>query len=299
MTGLLKRLLRRARGFLLQFLLPPDTQNQYPDAASQLQLQMTYRALADSGSPLPGLGQVGFKAYSQTDEDGILLYVFSIIGTTNKQSVEVCAGNGIECNTANLIVHHGWHGLLVDGSQNRIRLGQAFYRHNPSTSVYPPVLVQAWITRDNVNEVISTNGFEGEIDLLSIDMDGVDYWIWQAIHVIKPRVVVVEYQDIIGPDRAWTVPYRDDFDAFEYPTTRGSPNYCGASLPALVKLAREKGYRLVGCNRLGYNAFFIRDPIGERELPGIDLRECFKHPRVLQDMRERFPTVRDLPWVEV
>jgi hypothetical protein len=297
--GVLKRLVQRAEGFLLQLLLPPGATSPYPDAASQLQLQMTYRALADSGNALPDLGQVGFKVSSQTDEDGILLYIFAIIGTTNKLSVEICAGNGIECNTANLIVHRGWHGLLVDGNKNRIRLGRAFYRHNPSTSVCPPVLVQAWVTRDNVNDLISRNGFGGEIDLLSIDMDGMDYWIWQAIHVVRPRVVVVEYQDIIGPDRALTVPYSDDFNAYEYPTTRGSPNFCGASLPAFVKLAREQGYRLVGCNRLGYNAFFIRNPIGERELPEIDVRECFKHPRVLRDMRERFPTVQDLPWVEV
>lgn len=92
---------------------------------------------------------------------------------------------------------------------------------------------------------------------MSIDIDGVDYWIWDAITVIKPRVVVLEYQDIIGPDKALTMPYSDDFDASNYPMTLGMPDFCGASLPAFVKLARKKGYRLVGCNRLYYNAFFI------------------------------------------
>jgi hypothetical protein len=248
---------------------------------------------------LPHLSQVGFKAFSQTDEDGILLYIFSIIGSATKKSVEICAGNGIECNTANLIINHGWHGLLVDGNEALVKSGIEFYKGNPHTYVYPPRFVHSWITRNNVNEVISKNGFEGEIDLLSIDMDGVDYWVWSAINSIAPRVVVVEYQDIIGPDKALTVPYDDTFNAYEHPTTLDMPNFCGASLPAFVKLGTSKGYRLVGCNRYGYNAFFIKNPLGEREIPEIDIMECFKHPKVLWGMKERFPTVKDFPWVEV
>lgn len=147
---------------------------------------------------MPPLRHVGFKAFSQTDEDGLLLYIFSIIGSESKKSVEICAGNGMECNTANLIINHGWHGLLVDGNEALVKCGIEFYKSNPHTYVYPP-FVHSWITRDNVNEVIARNGFEGEIGLLSIDMDGVDYWIWDAIHCIEPRVVVVEYQGILGP----------------------------------------------------------------------------------------------------
>lgn len=130
-------------------------------------------------------------------------------------------------------------------------------------------------------------------------MDGVDYWIWDAIKVINPRVVVVEYQDIIGSEKALTVPYSDDFNAYVYPTTLGVPNFSGASLPAFVKLARKKGYRLVGCNQYGYNAFFIKYSFGEKEIPEISVVECFNHPRVIRDMNERFPTVSSLPWEEV
>jgi len=79
----------------------------------------------------------------------------------------------------------------------------------------------------------------------------------------------------------------------------GLPNFCGASLPAFVKLAKKKGYRLVGCNRYGYNAFFLRNPLGVREIPEIPTEECFKHPKILWGMKERFPTVKDFPWVEV
>jgi hypothetical protein len=298
MRTAIKKLAYRGRDFL-NATITENIRSTHHDTVSQLQLKLTYRTLAASGAVLPNLKQVGFKSFSQTDEDGILLYIFSIIGAANMTCVEICAGTGIECNTANLLINHGWHGLLVDGNEVAVKTGQAFYQQNPSTKVYPPVFVHSWITRGNVNEVLSKNGFEGEIDLLSIDLDGVDYWIWDAIEVIRPRVVAVEYQDIIGPDRSLTVPYSDDFNAYVYPKTSGMPNFCGASLPAFVKLARKNGYRLVGCNRLGYNAFFVLNPYGERDIPEIDIRECFTHPKVLWGMKERYPTVKDLPWVEV
>jgi hypothetical protein len=103
----------------------------------------------------------------------------------------------------------------------------------------------------------------------------------------------------VVPNKSLTVPYRDDFNAYAHPTTRGMPNFCGASLPAFTKLAKSKGYRLVGCNRYGYNAFFVRNPLGQNEIPEVSIDECFKHPKVVWGMKERFPTVKDLPWVEV
>ena len=298
--NIIKKIVCRVRDFLISpLLMQGNSITQYLGTISQLQLKFTYRTIVESlNSPL-SLSEVGFKAFSQADEDGILLYLFSIIGTTTKKSVEICAGNGIECNTANLIINHGWSGLLVDGNEELVKQGREFYRKNRYTHIYPPIFIHSWITRENVNEVIKENGFEGEIDLLSLDMDGVDYWIWKVIEVIEPRIVVVEYQDIIGPDKALTVPYREDFNARDYSMTRGMPNFCGASLPAFASLARKRGYRLVGCNRYGYNAFFIRNPFGENEIPEIPIKECFKHPKVLWGIKERFPLVKDLPWIEV
>jgi hypothetical protein len=255
---------------------------------------------ANANLPLVGaLGNYGFSCYSQTDEDGILLYIFSVIGTSNRLCVEICAGDGIECNAANLLINHGWHGLLVDGDTNHIARGKRFYATLKATRIYPPKLVQAWVTRDHVNDLIAKNGFSGEVDLLSLDLDGVDYWIWDAIDVIDPRVVVLEYQDILGPERSWTVPYSDDFNSSRYSMTDAMPNFAGASLGAFVKLARRKGYRLVGVNRYGFNAFFVRDDVGLEALPEIGVATCFTHPKVLEGMHHRFPLVADLPWVEV
>jgi hypothetical protein len=294
--AILKQLARRFRDFLI---FPITSRIHEPDAATQIRLKLALKSMAQSSTALEHMSEYGFRAYSQADEDGILLFIFALVGSESKRCVEICAGDGRECNTANLIINHGWHGLLVDGNDALVQKGKEFYCQERSTSIYPPVFVQAWVTRSNVNEIIAENKFAGDIDLLSLDLDGVDYWVWEAITVCRPRVVVLEYQDILGPARSLTVPYADDFDAWRYSTTNGMPNFCGASLSAFVKLARKKGYRLVGCNRYGFNAFFVRNPLAEQQLPEAEVESCFKHPKVLEGMRDRFPLVKDMPWVEV
>jgi len=274
-------------------------QTRPPDAAVQVQLRLAYQTLAAARGPWPSLAEVGFQAFSQADEDGILLYLFALIGASERTCVEICAGDGRECNTANLIINHGWTGLLVDGDARLVERGRRFYREHSHTRIAPPTFVHAWVTRDGVNHLVRSAGFSGEIDLLSLDLDGVDYWIWQALDVVQPRVVVVEYQDILGAERSVTVPYADDFDATRHPMSDGMPNYCGASLPAFVKLARSRGYRLVGCNRYGYNAFFVRDALASDALPEVPVHACLRHRRSQDGMRDRYPTVAHLPWVEV
>ena len=245
----------------------------------QLLLAGRYRDLAAAADRSPlGFREVEFRCFSQFGEDGILLYLFSLLGTTNRRAVEICAGDGIECNTANLIVNHGWEGLLFDGDAARLAEGASFYRECPETWIMPPKLVHAWITAENVNRLIAENGFSGAIDLLSLDMDGVDYWIWKALDAVVPRVVVLEFNNLWGPDEPMTVPYSADFR---------SSGARGASLAAFVKLGREKGYRLVGAHRHGFNAFFIRDGLGEIILPEVSAASCLDNPftRIVQSGR--------------
>lgn len=239
---------------------------------------------------------VGFSIYSQHDEDGILLYIFSLIGTTNYRAVEVCAGDGIECNTANLILNHRWTGLLVDGSPENIARAKKFYKSRASTQHWQPNIVQAWLTRQNINEIIAKEGYTGEIDLLSIDVDGVDYWLWMALSAVNPRVVVLEYNHILGPNISVSVPYRDDFVAefSEY----GS-DYAGASLQAFINLGKSKGFRFVGTNTIGTNAFFVRNDIPEALLPEADPALAFMHPRAQFGMEIRSKRIRNKEWVEV
>ena len=116
---------------------------------------------------------VGFGIYSQHDEDGILLYIFSLIGVETYRAVEMCAGTGIECNTANLILNHRWTALLVDGDRQNISKAKAFYSMRLESMHWLPDIVEAWITRENINQIVQSAGYEGEIDLLSLDPESV------------------------------------------------------------------------------------------------------------------------------
>ena len=264
--------------------------------ASQLILANQYRALALRGEPLPGFQDVEFRAFSQNGEDGILLYIFSLIGMGQRRCVEVCASDGIQCNTANLIINHGWHGLMFDGNEQLVERGRAFYAGLGDTFCFPPKLVNAWITRENINGLIREQGFDGEIDLLSLDIDGNDYWIWEAIDVVRPRVVVAEIQCIWGSEQAVSVPYSKEFRT-QFVYQFGI--YCGASLPAFVKLGKKKGYRLVGVQNLGFNAFFVADGVAEELLPEVDARSSLDRPFVHWANRELLPKVKDYEWVRV
>ena len=300
------------RQALEDFLIFPRSNKE-----AQLLLSMQYREMLALHLPLPKFEDVEFRAYSQFGEDGILLYLFSALGTTNKKCVEICGGAGYD-NTANLIINHGWNGLFFEGSEKNIRTGQQFYTRCADTKLWPPKLVQAWITAENINELLEKQGYTGEIDLLSLDMDGVDYWVWKAIEVISPRVVVLEYNNALGPELSVTIPYNLSFvkDSNSVPaliaqgrrvvnTFAGKPiadridNYYGASLAAFAKLGKQKGYRLVGCERFGYNAFFVRSDIGKEIFSEIAPADCFSHPFTQYASEVRRKTVANRSWVEV
>jgi hypothetical protein len=195
----------------------------------------------------------GFKVYSQNDEDGIIQEIFKRIGTRDKTFIEFGVETGAECNTAKLLLE-GWRGLWIEGASqyaNAIRRSLEPFISDKRLS-----LAEAIVTAENVNTLFSQAGFAGEIDLLSIDIDFNDYWVWKAVDVVKPRVVAIEYNPIFRPPMSLVVPYE--------PTHRwDGTNYGGASLEALVRLGRSKGYRIVGCSFSGVNAFFVREDLCE------------------------------------
>ena len=266
--------------------------NRTLDKAAQLQLALTYRELIAQGRPLPALRDVEMRFYSQNGEDGIVQLLLAAVGTETRKTVEICAGDGVECNSANLIVNHGWTGLLVDGGDELVTTGRRFYEDGADTWYWPPTLLKSWVTRDNVNQLVTDAGFSGDIDVLTIDLDGVDYWIWDALDCVRSRVVIVEYNAGWGPEEAVTVPYSDSF-AWEM----GS-QYFGASLAAMIKLGASKGYRFVGTHSYGFNAFFVRDDLGLEALPTADPRDWFWHPGTARSAR-RLEAVRDREWVRV
>ena len=261
----------------------------------QLLLQQHYKSLAQLPErSLPSFKEVGFRQYSQFEEDGILLYLFSLITPQNRVCVEICAGDGIECNSANLIINHGWWGYLFDGDADNVRRGMAFYRRQKDTAFYPPKFECAWITAENVNQLIMGFGLQGKIDLLSLDMDGVDYWIWKAIDVIEPTVVVCEIHNPVPPDLALTIPYDPNFGITSF-----DDGFRGASLRAMVHLARSKGYRLVGTHRLGFNAFFVKNGVVDDLLPEVLPEQCAGDPYTKEMQASQWPKIKDRNWVKV
>jgi hypothetical protein len=289
----LRNELAATRGLLASRSGPSDCS---AGRTAQLVLLNQYREMVHRGADLPSFDDVEFRAFSQNGEDGILLFIFGLIGMGERRAVEICGGDGIQCNTANLIVNHGWNALLFDGNEHLVNTGRVFYASQADTFCHPPTIVNTWITRENINQLIKENGVQGPIDLLSLDLDGVDYWVWEALDVVRPRVVIAEIQCIWGNERAVTVPYRQEFRA-GFIDKFGV--YSGASLPAFVKLARKKGYRLVGVQRLGFNAVFIEDGVGEDLLPEVDIDSCVNRPFVTWAKRELLPKVDQLEWVDV
>ena len=207
-----------------------------------------YRHSISQGYRCP-LPDTGFRVYSQFEEDGILLYIFAAIGMEYKTFIDIGSGDGINSNCANFAVNFGWNGLFIDGNPANIERGKKYYANNPDTTLYPPTFVNAFIQRENINELIRDNGFAGGADLMSVDIDGNDYWIWDALSVVEPRVVIIETHIEFGM-HSIVVPYDKDYS---YPGVH--PDYHGASPVAMEKLARKK--RISACwgkqLRLQYN----------------------------------------------
>jgi len=212
------------------------------------------------------------RVYSQNGEDGILLFIFSQIGTTNQRFIEFGVSDGTECNCANLAINFGWQGLMMDGSEANVAHARDLYAELLVERANDLHIVQAFVTAENVNACFRERGFEGEIDLLSIDVDGNDYWIWNAIDAIQPRVVVVEYNGIFGWEQAVTIPYDPHYD---WSKVDLNLKRTGASLAALTSLGRKKGYTLVGCDAHGVNAFFVRDSLAENVFERLTPQQAY------------------------
>jgi len=235
-------------------------------------LQLDYRRALLVGEPLPSTWDTGFRVFSEFDEDGIALFLLAVGGAPTCRFVDIGAGDCVfASNTANLALNLGFDGLFVDADESRIERGRRFYARHPDVMVRPPVFVHAFVTRENVNELLTEAGFTGDIDVLSIDIDGNDYWIWQALECVKPRFVIAEAHPELGREE-WVMPYEPGFVARDAPPGA----WMGASPAAMIQLADSLGYRPVAANLYGFNIFFARHDVAE-QLPTIELDELFRH----------------------
>jgi len=237
-------------------------------------LYTAWRARALDGARLPRPDETGLRVFSQFEEDGMLLFLLAVIGIESATYLDLGGGDGVYAsNTANLALNFGFHGVVVDGNDDAIARGRRFFANHPDSALYPPRFARAMLTRENVNAVVKAEGLQGDIDVLSIDIDGNDCWIWDALNVVRSRIVVIEVHPELGTEPI-LVPYDPAFDA-----RTARPHFVGASPGAAIVIGRKLGYRLVAANRYGFNLFFVREELCGDRAPEMPLEALFRHRR--------------------
>ena len=267
-----------------------------------LRLQLGWLQSREAASAR-SLRDAEFGVRSQWGEDGIIQFLVERVPIEHDTFVEIGVQDYRESNTRFLLEKDDWRGLIVDADDAHSRFLERSglgWRHWIDA-------VTAFVDRDNVNSVVSSTGIEGDIGLLSVDIDGNDYWVLDAIDVVSPRIVVAEYNSVFGPRAALSVPYDPQFRR-----DRAHPSwlYFGASLGALARWADRTGYALVGGNRAGVNAFFVRrDVLGE--IPEVSVEDAYVESRfresrgpsgelsLVSEHGERLALIADMPLVDV
>jgi hypothetical protein len=243
-----------------------------------------------------------FQVFSQWGEDGIIQFLVNTLNIKNKVFIEFGVETYHESNTRFLLMKDNWSGLIIDGNNKNINIikNQSLYWKFSLNAI------QSFITAENINKIINDNGIIGEIGILSVDIDGNDYWVTEAINCINPIILINEYNSTFGSDRTISVPYDSNFVRT---SAHHSNLYYGASLAALTHLANNKGYALIGCNSNGNNAFYVRrDHLSS--LKELSVQEAFVDAKFRESRdkdgkllyltgAERYNYIKGLPVVNV
>lgn len=208
---------------------------------------------------IANLQEVEFQVSSQWGQDGIIDWLVeqAEIPFAAQTFIEFGVEDYRQSNTRFLLQNRNWRGFIMDGGPavvSSVKGDNLAWRYDLTAR-------SAFITRENINELISSAGFSGEIGLLSIDVDGNDYWIWEALNTVRPIICTCEYNAILGDVLPICAPYDEHFSRAK---AHPSNLYFGASIEALRSLAAKKGYRFVGTNLAGNDAFFVREDYAAR-----------------------------------
>lgn len=231
----------------------------YPDAVDARSAKEFYRSRE-------------LRLRSQHGEDGLLLHLFSRVGAGPKTFVEFGVQDGRQCCSASLVETFGWRGLMIEADREDAAAIERHYRGALGLSPDRLTVVNDFVTAENIDALISGAGFTGEIGLLSIDVDGNDYWIWKAIRSIQPRVVAIEYNASLPAGRPLVIRYDP---GFVRASSEPASFYHGASLAALAGLGARKGYAFVCCDSSGVNAFFVRRDLIHEGLPCLTPQDAY------------------------
>ncbi|MBS1743306.1 MAG: hypothetical protein JST81_09750 [Bacteroidetes bacterium] len=236
--------------------------NDYKNA--KVNLGQIQAAMNNQKTSIQNLNEVEFQVFSQFGDDGIIQYLVNKLPITNKTFIEFGVENFREANTRFLLVNNYWSGMVIDGSDENM----AQVKREQLYPFYDLRAVQQFITKENINELMASAGFHKNTGILSIDIDGNDYWVWKELNVLDPDIIICEYNSLFGFNDPVTIPYDAGF-------IRGKKtpfNLYGTSLKAAQLLAKERGYFFIGCNSAGNNAYFIKEkfrsvcPVQEKSL---------------------------------
>jgi hypothetical protein len=210
------------------------------------------QVLANHGDPPPDPRTAEFRVFSQWGEDGIIAWLLQQVPVSQKTFIEFGVETFVEANARFLLARQNWSGTVIDGSKRNIdaiRRSATYWKHDLHARI-------EFVTAENIDGILRSAHPSPDLGLLSIDIDGNDYWVWKAIRSLVPRIVICEYNSLFGPDAAVSIPYDPRFRR----PLRGPMRMCyGASLAALHHLACGNGYSLVAGNASGNNAFFVRN----------------------------------------
>ncbi len=234
------------------------------DHVTRILLGRMFAEMNNQKDRIRNIQEVEFKVFSQWGDDGIIQYLIHNVPITNKVFVEFGVENYTEANTRFLLMNNNWKGLIMDGSKEHmssVQKDNLYWQYDLTAMPH-------FITRENINQLLTEYGIVGNIGLLHIDIDGNDYYVWDTIDVIQPDIVIVEYNAVFGHKAPISVPYQADF----YRTKAHFSNlYWGTSLNALCYLAEKKGYVFVGTNNNGNNAYFvIKEKVANLPQPSIE-----------------------------
>jgi len=256
--------IRRFRRVLRRYLELPTRITKLQEAVGRIEMRQC-------AAPGTTAEDREFRVFSQWGEDGIIQYLIRNVPIERKLFVEFGVENYQESNTRFLLTNNQWAGLVIDGSESNIDFIKKEDTIYWATNLKAE---RAFITAENINILLTTAGISGDIGLLSVDIDGNDYWVWKAIDCISPRVVICEYNSHFGSRAQVSTPYDP---AFVRDSAHFSKIYYGASIAALNSLAQSKGYSLVASNGAGNNVFFVRDDV-RGSLPALTCTQAYRRP---------------------
>lgn len=258
---LIKTWIKRNFGTLLY-------RSKYSPEAGELFRTWIHGFSKDPGIPVQAASRDLFTYHG---EDGIIAWLLARLKDVPPVFADIGSGDCIKSNCASLAVHSGWSGCFIDADGQQLGIGKSFYRKAVGQSDRFSFIKEK-VTPFNVNDLLKASGLIGGIGLLSIDIDGSDYWIWKALDIIQPRIVVIEAKVEFGPGN-FVVPYGD----FNHHSA--NERYNGASVEAFRRLGLEKGYKLVAANKQGYNLFFVQ---AKEDIQTISVEEVLADPATQQ-----------------